>query len=325
MNARKSFPLGLVRVVCAAGALALSSSLAAADAPRPLVHVHIAGSPNDDMTTIVYAQQSGLFEKAGLDVTVDKTTSGSAAATGVAGGAFDVGKASISSIFDAHQRGVPFTIVAPDGIYTSKEPYGGMLMTKSAALKTGKDAEGKTFSVASLSSIGRVALAAWIDGNGGDVSAVKFVELPFSAVAAAIDQKRIVGGEIGQPAQAEDLATGRFAFFPAYNAIAPEFCVSVFFTTKEFSAKHPDAMRSLVRVLYDAARYTNAHPEATVKMMADFTGVPLAVMQKIPRVVFATDLQVAQIQPAIDAAAKYGTLKRAFPARELVDGNVPVR
>lgn len=268
MIVKRSLSLVLVRAAFAAALLGVTS-LAFEDLParaqsRPLLHIRLAGSPNDDMTSVVYAQKSGMFERAGLDVSVEKTPSGSAAATGVAGGAYDVGKASISSIFDAHEHGIPFTIVAPGGIYTSKEPYGGILLTKSAALKTGKDAEGKTFSVASLSSIGRVALAAWIAGNGGDLGAVKFVELPFSAVAGAIDQQRILGGEVGQPVQAESLATGRFGFLPAYDAIAPEFYVSVFFTTREFSAKHPDALRSLARVLYDAGRYANEHPAATV-------------------------------------------------------------
>jgi NitT/TauT family transport system substrate-binding protein len=305
----------------AVGAVALPAPAQQA----PLVHVRFAGTPNDDMTTVVYAQQTGMFRKAGLDVEIEKTTSGSAVATGVAGGAYDVGKASISSIFDAHQRGVPFTVVAPAGIYTSKEPYGGMLVAKSATLHNGKDVEGKTFSVASLSSIGRVAMAAWTDTNGGDVNAVKFVELPFTAVGAAIEQQRIAGGEIGQPMQTENLATGRYQFLPAYSAIAPEFYVSVFFTTKTFSEKHPEAVAALAKVLYEAARFANAHPDASVKMMADYTGVPLATMQKIPRVLFATDLKLAEIQPAIDAAAKYGTLKHGFPARELIDANAPAR
>lgn len=59
--------------------------------------------------------------------------------------------------------------------------------------------------------------------------------------------------------------------------------------------------------------------------MAEYTGVALPILQRIPRIAFATDLRLAQIQPSIDAAAKYGTLKHPFPARELIDPNVPVR
>ncbi len=51
-------------------------------------------------------------------------------------------------------------------------------------------------------------------------------------------------------------------------------------------------------------------------MMAELTNTPLAVMQKIRRVLSATTLDAALAQPLIDAAAKYGTIPRAFPAAE---------
>ena len=49
------------------------------------------------------------------------------------------------------------------------------------------------------------------------------------------------------------------------------------------------------------------------------------IIAKMVRVTAGTELVPAQIQPAIDASAKYGTLKKAFPAREIIDPNAPVR
>jgi hypothetical protein len=39
------------------------------------------------------------------------------------------------------------------------------------------------------------------------------------------------------------------------------------------------------------------------------------------RTIAGTSLLPAQIQPVIDSAAKYGALKRAFPAKEVIDPN----
>lgn len=307
----------------AAGTVALSGFPRVAAAAAPTT-IHVGGSPNDDMTAVVYAQRTKMFERAGLDVIIEKTNSGSAAAAAVAAGTFDIAKSSIASIFDAHEKGIPFTLIAPAAVYESKSPYGGFLMAKDTNVKSGKDIEGQTVGVASLGSVGHVAMAAWVDQHGGNVANVKFIEIPIPLVPAALDQKRIFMSETSQPTQAGAVAKG-FKLFPGYDAIASRFTVAVFYTTKAFSAAHPDALKTFVRVLYDAARYANAHTDATAKIMAEYVGVPLELMEKVPRVTLGTELQLSLVQPVIDAASKYGTLKRGFPAGELVDANVSAR
>jgi NitT/TauT family transport system substrate-binding protein len=290
----------------------------------PLTPVRVVGAPNDDLTAIIYAWKSGMYQKAGLDVSVAKSNSGAAGAVAVAGGAADIGKASTTSIFDAHLRGIPFTLVGPASVYDTKVPYGGFLFAPNSPIKTGKDAEGQTVAVASLSSLGHVAFAAWVEQHGGDPKLVKFVEIPFPAVPPALDQGRIIAGETTQPTQGAAVAHG-YGYRPIYDAIAPRFAGSVLYSTQDFSTKNPAVMRAFVKTTYDAARYCNANPTATEQLMADWIGVPLEVMQKVPRVELGYELVLAQVQLVIDAAAKYGVLARGFPARELVDPNVSAR
>jgi NitT/TauT family transport system substrate-binding protein len=314
-------------VAAATAALATPLVARAADAqstPAALTPVRVVGAPNDDLTAIVYAWKSGMYQKAGLDVSVAKSNSGAAGAVAVAGGAADIGKASTTSIFDAHIRGVPFTLVAPASDYDSKIPYGGFLFAANSPIKTGKDAEGQTVAVASLASLGHVAFAAWVEQHGGDPKLVKFVEIPFPAVPPALDQNRIVAGETTQPTQGAAVARG-FGYKPIYDALGPRFAGSVIYSTRDFSTKNPAAMRAFVKTTYESARYCNANPTASEQIMADFIGVPLDVMQKVPRVELGYELVLSQVQSIIDAAAKYEIIAHGFPARELVDPNVSFR
>jgi NitT/TauT family transport system substrate-binding protein len=291
----------------------------------PRVAVRVGGTPNDDMTPVVYAQRTGMFERAGLDAVVEKGLNGSAVAAAVASGSYDIGKSVISALLDAHEKGLPFRIVAPSSIEDIHRPYGGLIFLRDAAVRSGKDLEGQTIALGSLGSIGRVALPAWMDQHGGDGSTIKFVEVPFSAVPAAVEQRRVFAGEITYPNLGAAMATGRFSFIPIYGAIASRFIGGVFYTTASFSDAHPDAIRAFARTYYDAARYTNAHPSATAAMMADFTGLPVDAIASMRRVQSAVELDPAQIQPTIALYAKYGLLKKAFPARDLIDERVPVR
>ena len=42
----------------------------------------------------------------------------------------------------------------------------------------------------------------------------------------------------------------------------------------------------------------------------------------MPRVTNGTAVMAAQIQPVIDAAAKYGNVKHVFPAAEIIDPSI---
>lgn len=306
-------------LIAGAGAVALAAAPAWVRAQGAPTVVRVMGIPNDDCTSLVYAMKNGLFQKAGLDVRYEKGTSGAAVAAAVAGNQFDIGKSSVSSIFDAHEKGIPFMLIAPAAIYESRAPYAAFIYGKDATIRTGKDLDGAIVSLSSLSSMGRSAILAWMDKNGGDIKSVKFVEVPMSQAPAAIAQKRVTLSEIANPAMSAAMDTGNFKLLPAYDIIGNNYVFSSWFTTKEWSAKNPEAARAFARVIAEAATYTNAHKSETAAMMSEFTGVELPVIQKMQRVTDGTTLTPANVQPPIDNSARYGTVKAVFPAAEIID------
>jgi NitT/TauT family transport system substrate-binding protein len=309
----------LSRVAATAGVLAASRAGAQTPALTPL---RIAVAPSDGVTSVVYAARVGLFEKAGLDVRLDKQSNGAAVAAAVASGSYDIGNSSVTSIFLAHEKGLPFTFVAPCGIYDSKNPFTGALVLKDSPLRLGKDAENQVCGLVSLSGTGHDAFCAWIDQHGGDPSLVKFVEVPFSVSGNALEEHRVIASETATPAMTNTLETGKFRLVPVYSGIAPAFLISVWFASKDFTGKHPDVVRKFSRVVAEAAAYANAHHAETAPIMAEFTGIPVEVMLHMPRALQGVALNPGLIQPAITASAKYGLLKKSFPAQELIDGSL---
>ena len=95
--------------------------------------------PNDDMISVLYAQQSGMFKAAGLDVVLDKSSpNGSAIATAVAAGSYEIGKSSITTMFDSHLHGLPFTIIGTAALYQAEKPYVGFIVPIDSPIKTTK-------------------------------------------------------------------------------------------------------------------------------------------------------------------------------------------
>src|ERR1700761_3970616 len=77
--------------------------------------LRVAVAPSDGVTSVLYAKRAGLFEKAGLNVSLDIQRNGAAVAAAILSNAYDVGNSSVSSVFVAHEKGLPFTLCAPAG------------------------------------------------------------------------------------------------------------------------------------------------------------------------------------------------------------------
>lgn len=291
-------------------------------AAQSLIPVRLGIAPSDGVTSVVYAKQAGLFEKAGLDVTYQTQSNGSAVAAAVLSGFFDIGNTSITSIMLAHEKGLPFSLIAPAGVYDGANPFTGALVLKESPVRLGADAEGQTIAVASLSATGHDCICAWIDQHGGDWTKVRFVEVPLSATAEAVLEKRVIAAEAATPAMERALETGKFRVIPVYNAVGRRFLISAWFTSGDFSNKHPDVVRTFAQVVASAGAYANGHHAQTAPAMSQLTGIPLDTFAHMVRAEEGTVLITSLIQPVIDAAAKYGALKHAFPAREVINPNV---
>jgi ABC-type nitrate/sulfonate/bicarbonate transport system substrate-binding protein len=81
---------------------------------------------------------------------------------------------------------------------------------------------------------------------------------------------------------------------------------------------HADVARQFARILAEAAEYTNSHHAQTAAMVAQFTSIPLDVIQHMTRTPSGTTLNASLLQPIIDSAVKYKVLARGFSASEMI-------
>lgn len=284
---------------------------------QTLDKVRLAGVATDDLTPVYYAVKAGLYQKAGLDVEVVPTSSGTAATEAVVGGAYELGKGSLIASLVAHLKGLPLTIVGNGAVWDPKSPFTMMVVAADSTVKTGADLNGKTLSTAALNDLNELAVYAWIDKTGGDAKSTKWIELPNSAAGQALAEHRVEATSLNEPQLSAAVATGKVRVLaPSYSAISDHFAFTVFFAQPDWAAKHADAIKRFNRVTYAAATYTNGHHAETAQMMADITKIDVAIFSKMARTNAATSGDPGLIQPAIDAAAKYGYITRSFPAKE---------
>jgi ABC-type nitrate/sulfonate/bicarbonate transport system substrate-binding protein len=300
----------------------LGSPPAGAQTPA-LTTVRVGVLGNDDMISVLYAQKTGMYAKAGLDVQIDKSSpNGSAIAAAVAAGSYDIGKASAPALIDAHLKGLPFVVIGTAAVYERKAPYVALIVPKDSPVNAIGDIKDGTYAVSFIHDGAQLSMSKAIGRDNPALKNVQFVELPMSASAAAVEQGRVAGGEASYPPLQAAMDTGKFRLLPIYDALGDGYSFSVWFTTQDYIKKHADAVRMFQRVTAASARFTNTHHAATAQMLSDFNGVPVATIERMPRVRNGTGITPADLQPWINAEAQFGYIKTFFPASELIDDSL---
>jgi NitT/TauT family transport system substrate-binding protein len=278
--------------------------------------------PNDDVTPLLYGQAGGLFRKAGIDIQVSQSTSGAVIAAAVAGGSYDVGLSSMMALITGHARGLPFAMVAPSLIALPGENIGSILVLKDSPVKTPRDLNGKLVACSAIKDASWVMTRLFVDENGGDSETLKFVEFPQVALPAALDQRRLDAAMIQNPTLQVAFATGKYRTIgDPFQAIAKRWLVAAWFTLADYAAKNRDLVMRFGQVMQQATIYSNAHHPETAPLIAAFSSVDTAAVLQMQRVICADVLDARDVQPSIDAAARYKVIDAAFPASELISPN----
>jgi len=290
-----------------------------ASAQQKLQTIRLAVTPTEDKTNLMYGIKSGIFSKAGVELDVFWTNSGSAAATAVFSGSYDLASSSLLALFSAHLRNVPLVIVEGENAYYASSPSQLLQVAADSKLRTAPDLNGKTFGVPGLNDINSVAIKAWVDKSGGDYRSLKFVEVPNSALVDAIVAHRIDAALVQYPALGLSLAEHTTKTIgDALGAIAPHYLQGIYFSRPEWVAQNSGLLKRFIGAYEEATEYTNTHFAQTATYTAELTGITPEQAQKMRRTINPTSAMPSLIQPVIDAAAKYGAIQRVFKAEELL-------
>lgn len=303
----------------ATAALAGPARAAFAQTTPALTTLHGIVVPNDDLAPILYAEQSGLFRRAGLDVQLEHSSSGSAVAAAIAGGSFDFGLSSVIELINGHARGLPFVLIAPSHLIVAGDGTQELVVLRDSPVQRGRDLNGKVLAVPGIADANWITSRAFVDADGGDSASIKFLELPQTAIPPALQQKRVDAAMLQEPVLDRAMATGLFrSLGDPTQTLGKRWLITALFTVAGFAAKNRDVLIRFGEVLHTADVFANGHHADTAPLVAAFNGIDPAVVLQMHRNVVAEYLDPREIQPAIDAAARYKVIAHAFPAQELI-------
>jgi NitT/TauT family transport system substrate-binding protein len=298
MNASRRLAVALLAAVLTLG---LTTAGRAADAPAV---INLINLPADNSAEVYYAQDLGFFKDAGLDVRITAMTNSGAIIAALAGGGGDIGNAVVGSVADARGKGIPILYIAPAGLYDAASPTAALVTIKDSPIKTAADLTGKVVAVSGLNDLTYFATRAWIDKHGGDSAKVKFIELPFPTMAAAIAQRRVDAAYVIEPfltAGAGDL----HILSRAAESVAPRYQATGWIASEAWLQSHADVALRFGTVMHRTALWANSHHKESAAILLKYLKLDPTIVDRMNRVPYAVTLEPRLVQPPINTAAKY--------------------
>jgi NitT/TauT family transport system substrate-binding protein len=298
------------------------SSLAAASAlpgvAGSTTPIRVGSVPVESYMQPYYGNAAHIFQNAGIDLEITGLANSGAIVSALLGGSLDVGIGSPTGIAQARLRGVPLKIFAPGGMYSVDAPASSLLMvSKTSPITEAGDLVGKTIATDLLKSGPQIGTILWLEKNGVDASTVRWLELPFVAMQAALERGQIDAAKIIEPALTPAKTTCReLCDFNA--AIAPHYFISAWFATEGWLNANLEVAHTLARAVVSTSVWTAQHPVESVAVLEQYSKLSHDTLVHMPHTPYGTKLDPAMIEAPIQAAFKTGMTTGTVQAAELI-------
>lgn len=284
-----------------------------------LTPIRVGVANDEDFAEGYYAKDRGFFENAGLDAQLTALSNGGALTAAVISGSLDVATTNTGSMAAAHAHGIPLVLLAPEGIYDNSKLTAALLVMKNSPIRNAKDLSGKAIAITTLHTLYHTAVRNWIDTNGGDSTAVQYVEIPLSVQVVAMREGRVDAVATVEPWISQAKADTRILGIP-YDSIAKKFMISGWVTTRDWVKNNQATTRAFLSAIRKTADWANGNPSQIPAILSKNLHIPLEAIESIPRATMGTILDPSLLQPVIDVEYKYKLLPKSFAAAELFVG-----
>lgn len=247
------------------------------------VAVKVGLIPIVDVAPVHLGLKKGFYREQGIDLTLEAGQGGAAIVPGVVSGQLQFGFSNTTSLMLARTNNVPVKAVANGVASTGKQgaDFGGITVRQGSAIKSAKDLEGRKVAVNTLKNIGDTSVRESVRKAGGDPGKVKFVELAFDQMPAALDKGQVDAAWVVEPALATVKAAGGTVVASNYVDVSPDLTVALYFTSDAYARRNPETVKKFQAATARSLAYAGSHPDEVRDILTTYTKIPAATLQRM--------------------------------------------
>ena len=276
--------------------------------------------PIADVAPLYLGIKQGFFEEENLKVEPQLAEGGAAIAPAVLSGDFQIGFSNTVSLLIAASKDLPVTIISQGvlGGKTEEEAWADLLVLKDGPIKEPKDLEGKTIAVNTLKNICEVTIRKSLSDMGVDDSTLKFTEVPFPDMNAALEAERVDGACVVEPFVSQGKAGKAKGIDPFYVNTAPDLTVATYFTSKQYAEENPEVVKSFVAAMQKSLDYAQSNPDAVRDILTEYTQIPPEAVANIKLPQWRQDITMDTVELLSQLSLEYGLIEEEPDLNELI-------
>ncbi|MEQ7124524.1 ABC transporter substrate-binding protein [Actinopolymorpha sp. B11F2] len=282
--------------------------------------VRVGAIPIVDVAPLHLGKAKGFFEEQNIDLEVVNTTGGAAAVPGVVSGDFDFAFGNVTSLIIARSQNIPLKAIANGNASTGEvgKDFGGIVVPEDSPINSAKDLAGKTVAINNLQNISDTTTRASIRKDGGDPTGVRFSELPFPEMPAAVANHRVDAAMVVEPFLTIAMDQGAKLVASNFADPAPDLTIACYFTTEEVIAEEADLTTRFTAAIEKSLAYADEHPDEAREILSTYTEIDPAVADKIVLPAWPPDVNADAVQTLADLMYEDGLIKEKFDVGDVL-------
>jgi 2-polyprenyl-6-methoxyphenol hydroxylase-like FAD-dependent oxidoreductase/ABC-type nitrate/sulfonate/bicarbonate transport system substrate-binding protein len=276
--------------------------------------------PIADVAPLYLGVDKGFFRRERLTIEPQLAEGGAAITPAVVSGKMQFGFSNTISLLIAASKDLPVQIVAQGTLAgrSEEEAWADLLVLKDGPIKEASDLEGKTIAINTLNNICEVAIKASLEKEGVDVAKLRFTEVPFPEMNAALEARRVDGACGVEPFVSQGKAGKARGIDPFLVRTAPDLTVATYFTSRQYAEENAGIVDRFVRAINRSLDYAQRHPDEVRRILPTYTKIPPEAARAVKLPVWRQDLNLPTIELQSRLSQKYGLIEKQPDLDELI-------
>jgi NitT/TauT family transport system substrate-binding protein len=290
---------------------AASGSGSASSGSAQPARLTIGTIPNADVAPIYLGDKQGFFSKRGLTLTFVQAQGGAAIVPAIVSGDEQFGTTNMTSILQADATGLDLKLVAPGSGNTGKEgaDFGGVIVKGDSPITSASDLAGKTVAINTINNINDTVVRQAVRKDGGNATSVKFLELGFPDMVAAVATGKVDAAMVVEPFLSVAKSQGLRVVSSPYAVTAKNLSIAGWFTSQKYIQSHPDVVSRFQDAIKESADYARAHPDEVRSILTTYTTIKPEVATAMTLPQYQTEIDESAVQTLLDLGKKDGIIK----------------
>ncbi|MER5214839.1 ABC transporter substrate-binding protein [Streptomyces sp. NPDC002838] len=303
----------LSAVLFAAATSACASDEPAARSPNGITTVQVGVVPIVDVAPLYLGQEKGFYSKRGLKLDMVTAQGGAAVIPGVVSGQLEFGFSNVTSLMLAQSNGMAVEGVSSGSASTGEQgaDYSAITVKGNSPIKTARNLEGKKVAVNTLKNIGDTSIRESVRKASGDPDKVRFVELPFDQMPAALDDGQIDAAWVSEPALAVVRAQGGRIIASNYVDVAEDLTVALYFTSASHAKENSEVVDKFREATAESHAYANTHPDEVRQVLTTYTEIPRATIERMTLPKWPNGVNRASVETLAELGQRDGLFSTA--------------